>query len=142
MKTEDLVVNLCSHGQTLEDFSEEFPDKVGVVFFETFVIEAIEFIDFSVFVVASEDGNSIPVFDFEKKNVEKGLNAIESTVDVISHEEVVGVLSARRGTGSFPQIQKIQRRSQNCPWVSPQMVTGALTWTILGSLMSISLALV
>lgn len=107
MKAEDLVVDFCSYGEALEDFSEQFPNQVCVVFPEALVIEAIEFIDFSVLVVASEDGYPVPVLDFEEEDVEEGLYAVEATVDVISHEQIVGILSVRGSTGSFPQISKI-----------------------------------
>lgn len=54
--------------------------------------------------VTPEEGDSVSVFDLEEEDVEEGLNAIEAAVDVVTHEEVVGVLAKMRGTGSLPQI--------------------------------------
>ena len=140
MQTKYLVFDFSRYGQTLEQLRKQFPDEVGRVLSETFVIETVEFVDLSVFVVASKDGNSVFVFDFEQQDVEEGFHRVESAVDVITHEEVVGGLGKWGGTGSLPQISKISSRSKNCPWVSPQTVTGARTCTRLGSAIRISLA--
>jgi hypothetical protein len=65
MQAEDLIFYFCGNGQTLEEFSEQFPNEIGAVLPETFVIESVEFVDLPVFVVASEYGDSAFVFDFE-----------------------------------------------------------------------------
>lgn len=65
MQAEDLVFDFSRYGQTLEQLRKQFPDEVGRVLSETFVIETIEFVDLSVFVVASQYGNPVFVFDFE-----------------------------------------------------------------------------
>lgn len=54
--------------------------------------------------VASEEGDSVFVLDFEEEDVEEGLDAVKSAVDVVAHEEIVGALDRKRSTGSFPQI--------------------------------------
>ena len=76
----------------MEDLSEHLPDRIGIVFFMAFVIKTVQFVDLAVLVVPSEDGDSAFVFDFEKQDVEEGLNRVETSVDVIAHEEVVGGL--------------------------------------------------
>ena len=115
MKTEDLVFNLCCNRQALKEVGEHFPNEVGSVFSEALIIESVEFVDLSIFMVASEDGDSGFVLDFEQKYVEEGLDAVESSVNIVSHEEIVGGLDEKIVTGSLPQIQNIQRRSKNWP---------------------------
>ena len=104
MKTEDRSINDGRKRKTLKDFCEPFPDSVSVVLFLTLIVEAVKFVDFSVFMISSEDGDSVFVFYFEKKNVEKCLDRVESSIDIVSHEEIVGILHRRMDTGSFPQI--------------------------------------
>lgn len=104
MQTEDLVLYLCGDGEALEEISEHLPNEIGSVLLEALIIEAIQFVDLSVLVVAPEDGDPAPVLDFEEEDVEEGLHAVEAAIDVISHEEVVGVLGKEGSTGSFPQI--------------------------------------
>ena len=43
------------------------------------------------FVVASEDGDSMGVSNFERDEEGDGLDGVVATIDVIAHEEVVGV---------------------------------------------------
>lgn len=104
MQAEDLVLNLCGDGETLEEIREHLPDEISSVLLEALIIEAVQFIDLSVLVVAPEDGDPAPVFDLEQEDVEEGLHAVEAAIDVIPHEEVVGILRKRGSTGNFPQI--------------------------------------
>lgn len=104
MQTEDLILNLRGNGQTLEQISKHLPNEVRSVFLEALIIEAVKFINLSVLVISPEDGDSASVFDLEQKDVEEGFNAVEAAIDVIPHEEIVGVLSKKEGTGNFPQI--------------------------------------
>ena len=104
MKTEDRSIDDGRKRKALKDFCEPFPDSVSVVLFLTLIVEAVKFVDFSVFMISSEDGDSVFVFYFEKKNVEKCLDRVESSIDIVSHEEIVGILHRRMDTGSFPQI--------------------------------------
>ena len=66
MKAEDGTIDDSSDRQALEDFSEPFPNVVGAVLPLAFVIESVQFIDFSVFVIASQNGDSVSVFDLEE----------------------------------------------------------------------------
>lgn len=104
MQTEDLILNLSSNWQTLEEISKHLPNEVRSILLEALIIEAIQFIDLSVLVVPPEDGDPASVFDLEQQDVEEGLYAVEAAVYVISHEEVIGVLGKWGSTGSFPQI--------------------------------------
>jgi hypothetical protein len=37
-------------------------------------------------VIPSQDGDSVAVLDFKEKDIEESLYAIESTIDIITHE--------------------------------------------------------
>ena len=110
MKTEDLVFNLCCNRQALKEVGEHFPNEVGSVFSEALIIESVEFVDLSIFMVASEDGDSGFVLDFEQKYVEEGLDAVESSVNKVAEKEVVCI---RTFTANFEQLNQIIELSMN-----------------------------
>lgn len=74
MEAENGAIDDSCDGETLEDLSEPFPDRIVGVFSKAFVIESIQFVDFPVLVVSSQNGDSASVLDFEKKDVEEGLD--------------------------------------------------------------------
>lgn len=69
MKAKDRAIDDSSDRQALKDFSEPFPDSISVIFLLTFIIETVKFIDLSILVVSSENGDSVFVFYFEEKDV-------------------------------------------------------------------------
>ncbi len=104
MQAEDLVFDFSRNRQTLEELSKQLPDEVSSIFFETLIIEAIQFVDLPVLVVASENGYSVLMLYFQQDHVEESLNTVEPTVYIIAHEKIVGRLHKKINTGSFPQI--------------------------------------
>ena len=91
VEAEDRAIDDCGQRQALEDLCEHLPDRIGVVFFMAFIVEAVQFVYFPVLVVASEDGDSAFVFDFEEQDVEEGFDRVEAPIDVVTHEEIVSV---------------------------------------------------
>ena len=45
-----------------------------------------------IFVVSSEDGDSLSILDFEDKDIQKSFYAVKASIDVIAHEKVIGIL--------------------------------------------------
>lgn len=115
MQAENLILDDSGNREVLEKVSEHFPNQVCSVFSEALIIKAIELVDLSVFVISSEDGDSIRPLDLEEEDVEKGFDAIESPIDVIAQEQIVGPLIRSGCTEGMPQIWKISRRSKNWP---------------------------
>lgn len=64
VKTKNLVFYDSCDGQVLEDLSEHFPYLFGSVLVETLIVEAIKLVDFSVFVISSQESDSVLVHDF------------------------------------------------------------------------------
>ena len=91
MEAEDLVFDFCCDWQALEDVSEHFPDEIRPIFLETLIVEAVEFVDFPVFMVSTKDSDTTAMLDLEKEDVKEGFNTIEAAVDIVAHEKVVGV---------------------------------------------------
>lgn len=104
METEDRTINDSWDREALKNLSKPFPDRISVVLFLALIIKTVKFVNLSVFMISSQDGDSVFVFYFEKKNIEKCLYWVETSIDVISHEEIVGSLDKKMSTGSFPQI--------------------------------------
>ncbi len=86
-----LSVDEGGQGEVVEKVGEETPDVSVPVFAETFVVEAVNLGDLPGLVVASEDGDSVLVSEFESNEKCDGLNGIVASVDVITHKKVVGV---------------------------------------------------
>lgn len=66
VEAEDLIFYFCCHWQALEDIGEHFPDEISAVFFEALIVEAVELVDFPIFVVSAEDGDAAAMLDFEE----------------------------------------------------------------------------
>ena len=139
-----LIVDQSSQGKVVKQVGKELPDVGIPVFPQALVVKSIDLSNLSTFVVPSENGNSITITEFQSDEKGDGLDGVVSSVDVVSHEKVVGigrvssnaeqfreiVLQARNGRYQSVSHGKHWRhlsRLTNCPWISPQTVTGHLT---------------
>ena len=104
VQAEDLVVDERGQGQVVEEVGEEFPHVGVAVFAQTFVVEAVDLGDLAGFVVAAEDGDALGVSDFERNEEGDGLNGEVAAVDVVAHEEVVGVWI---GAADFEELHQV-----------------------------------
>lgn len=67
MKAEELVLYYCSQGKKIEELSQAFPDVAVPVLSAALVIEPVDLGDLTGLVIASENGYSIFVSNFERK---------------------------------------------------------------------------
>ena len=87
----DLGLDEGGEGEVIKEIGEVTP-YVGVpVFSETFVVESIHLGNLSGFVVPAKDSDAIAIPEFHGHQKGDGLDGIVASVDVITHEEVVGV---------------------------------------------------
>jgi len=102
MHTKYLIVNNCSKSQTIEDFGTASPNVQASVLSDTFIIKSVNLSDDSALMVSSEKSNSVFISDFQSDEQQKSLDTIFSTIDIISHENVIWV---RREPTNFKQLK-------------------------------------
>lgn len=96
MQTEELILDNCSQGKVIEEFSEAFPD-VGVAVFSTaLIVKSIDLSDLSGLMISSEDGDSVFVSDFESEEEGDGLDGMvtyigngDTSVNIVAHKQIV-----------------------------------------------------
>lgn len=87
-----LAIDERGQRKVIKDIGEIVPDGFAAVLLEAFVVESINFIDLLILVVPAQDRHAIPVAQLQGEDQRHGLHAVEATVHVIAHEEVVGFL--------------------------------------------------
>lgn len=86
-----LIVNQGGEGQVVEEIGEELPHVRIPVLPQTLVVEPVHLRDLSTLVVASQDRHTVSVANLQRDEEGDRLDTVVSSVDVVSHEEVVGV---------------------------------------------------
>lgn len=57
--------------------------------------------------ISSEDGESLRISDFQRNKESHGLDGVISTIDVVSHEEVVGFGGLTTDFEEFTQVVEL-----------------------------------
>lgn len=57
--------------------------------------------------ISSEDGESLRISDFQRNKESHGLDGVISTIDVVSHEEVVGFGRLTTDFEEFTQVVEL-----------------------------------
>lgn len=91
VKTEDLVVDERCERQEIEQVCKVLPDIRVAILAQALVVEAVHLSDLARLVVATQNGDAAGVADLERDEQSDGLNREVATINVIAHEEVVGI---------------------------------------------------
>lgn len=91
MEAEDLVLDDSCEWEVIKELCELFPYVSVTVLSQAFIIEAINLCDLSALVVTSKDSESIFKADLEGNEESDSLNRVVTTINVVTHEEIVGV---------------------------------------------------
>lgn len=141
MHAEDLAVHEGSQGEVVEQVGAVPPDVEGAVLLHTLVVEPVHLRYDPGLVVASQQADPVPVPDLERDEEKEDLHAVVSPIDVVPHEDVVGI---RGLPADLEQLQKVLELAVDVSanlGVPAITVTGASTLTTLDSSERISLAL-
>ena len=90
MYTEDLTFHDCPDAQIIEYFHLVFPSVRVAVLPHALIIKAIDAADLSGFMVAPEQGNVAWIPNLQTHQQLKSLHWIVASIDVVTHEYVVG----------------------------------------------------
>lgn len=112
VQTEDLVVDESGEGEIIEEIGKVLPDISITVLAKALVVEAVDLGDLARLVVASEDGNSFGVSNLERDEEGDRLDRVVTSVDIVSHEEIIGI---GVGTANLEQLHKIVKLAVDVP---------------------------
>jgi hypothetical protein len=90
MHAQDLLVNDGSNWEAVEAVSKSLP-QLNIVPSFALVIESINSIDGSALVISSEEEKVLWVLDLVGEEETNSLQALLSSVHIISQEEIVGI---------------------------------------------------
>mmetsp|Transcript_19392 Transcript_19392/g.56728 ORF Transcript_19392/g.56728 Transcript_19392/m.56728 type:complete len:305 (+) Transcript_19392:329-1243(+) len=91
VEAKDAVLHERRQGEVVEEIREHLPHVGRAVLPNALVVEAVHLRDLAGFVIAPEDKDSIGIADLEADQHGDGFDGVISPIDVIPHEEVVGI---------------------------------------------------
>ena len=69
VETEYFVLNDGREREIHKDFSEKLPDRFCAIFSKALIVEPIQSINFSIFMIAPENSDATPMFDFKNEDI-------------------------------------------------------------------------
>lgn len=86
-----LIVNESSQWQVVEKVGKVLPDIGVAILSQALVVESIYLCNLSTFVISAKNGDPIAVPNFQSYEKGDSFNRIIPSIDVIAHEEIVGI---------------------------------------------------
>ena len=105
MHTEDAIVNDRSQRKVVKDVCAVSPDVHTAILPQTLVIETINLCDLSALMITSDEHDSFWVANFEGQKQKESLYRVKSSVNKVTHEEIVG---DRALSTNFQQLHQIE----------------------------------
>lgn len=107
MQTENLWSNYCSQRKVVEQLSELLPNFSISILPQAFIIEPVNLRDLSALMITSKDGQSLWISDFQSDKQSDSLNRIIASINVISHEQVIGIRGLSSNLEKFTQVVEL-----------------------------------
>merc|ERR1712216_711517 len=112
VRAKNTVLHHGSKGEVVEDLSKEMPNMRRCVFSHALVIEAVDLCNLPALMVAPKQENAIRIAHLEKDDKSQSLNAVISSVNVVSKKQEI----CRRGMAcNSPEFMQIEELSMNIP---------------------------
>jgi hypothetical protein len=99
-----LIVDQRRQRQIIKQIREKLPHIRIPILSQTLVVEPVHLGDLSGFMVSSENGDTIPVAEFERDEEGDGFDRVVATIDVVAHEEVVCVGRVAADSEEFREV--------------------------------------
>lgn len=107
-----LVVDQSRQRQVIEEICKELPNVCVSVFTKALVVEAIDLSDLPALVVSTKNRDSVSVAKFESDQQRHGLYRVVTSIDVITHEEVVCVWRVSADPEQFTEVVLIHQHQR------------------------------
>jgi hypothetical protein len=99
-----LVVDESGKRKVIEKIGEESPDIRVTVLAQTLVVEPVHLGDLPRLVISAEDRDTVAVAQLQRNEQRDGLHRVVTAVDVVTHEEVVGVGRVTADAEEFGEV--------------------------------------
>ena len=109
MHREDLFVNDCRNGQTVEAIRKGLP-QLDVVAALALIVETIDTVNASTLMIATQNEKVLGILDLVRQQQANSLETLLPSVDVVAQEEVV---TFRREATIFEQSEQVVILSVN-----------------------------
>ena len=122
MQWEYLILNYSSQGQLIKELGEVLPHVSIAILALTLIIKAINLCDLSTLVITSQDSNPVSVSNFQCNQQCDRFDWVVSTIDVITHKQVIGIRAVATDLEQLDQIVELPMDvSTNCDWASHRL---------------------
>lgn len=107
VEAKHLLVNKGSQWQVVEELGEDLPHVSITILSQAFVIKSIHLRDSACLVVSSEDMDTGWVADLVCDQKGHGLDRVVTTIDVVTHEEVVIIWNIASNFEKLDQVMEL-----------------------------------
>jgi len=110
MQAKDLVFNQSGERKVVKEIGKVFPDIGVAVLSQAFVVKAVHLCDLAGFVIATEDGYAGRIAYLERDEEGDGLDGKVATIDIVTHEQIIGVWI---GTANLEELHQVMKLAVN-----------------------------
>ena len=107
MEAEDLILDHSCEGQEVKKISVVFPHVSVAIFAQALIVEAVDLRNLSGLVVAAQDRDPVLKADLQGHEQGDSLYRVVATVNVVTHEEVVGIGGASANLKELHEIVEL-----------------------------------
>jgi len=135
METEDLTVHQGSQRKIVKQIGEIFPNIGIAILPQTLVIKSIDLGDLSALMITTEDGDAAAKPHLESDEESDSLNTVVSSINIVSHEEIVGVWRLSPDPEQLHEVMELSMNiSTHCHWTLDCLDIALLGQDLLGLL--------